>query len=122
MFRPGHERPQNRCEWIIVKKNAHAGQVFPTPRRVQIPRPVWLDRDSARAGGPPSCLFGFNRELRPVPLVPATLERIDVGKTLVDQLLWPPSTGKLIWASAVQEQGFGFGVCGGLTFGRVRGQ
>ena len=53
-----------------------------------MPRPVWLARMRTGRRVTPR-LFGFNGELRPVPLVPAALERIDVGKTLVDQLLCP---------------------------------
>lgn len=96
-----------------LKKERLPGQSIPCSRRVRIPRPIWLDRDSVRAGRSPHGLFGFNGELRPVPLVPAALERIDVGKTLVDQLLCPTGTGKLIRSGTVQDQGGVFGILGG---------
>src|SRR5262245_3939748 len=86
---------------------------IPCSRRVRVSWPVGLDRDSVRAGGSPHCLFGIYWELRPVPLVPAALERIDVGKTLVDQLLCPPGTGKLIRSGTVQDQDGVFGILGG---------
>src|SRR5262249_4054451 len=44
-------------------------------------------------------------ELRPVPLVPTALERIDFRKTLVNQLLCRPGTGILIRSSTVENEG-----------------
>src|SRR5262245_51516149 len=78
-------------------------------------RPVWLGRESPRAWDL-SPLFGFNRELRSVPRVPATLQRIDVGKTLVDQLLCRPGTGKLIRSGTVEDQRGVFRIRGSETF------
>jgi hypothetical protein len=47
-----------------------------------------------------------------MPFVPTALERIDVRKTLANQLLCRPGTGKLIRSAAVENQGFSFVILG----------
>ena len=51
-----------------------------------------------------ACLLRFNGELGTVPLVPAALERIQVGKAPLGELLCRPGTGKFVRSGTVEDE------------------
>jgi hypothetical protein len=55
-------------------------------------------------------LLRFNGELGTMPLVPAALERIQVRKAFVRQLLCRPGTSSFVGSRTVEDQHFVLGI------------
>ena len=83
----GTDRSRGRCS-VMAGKGRLSG--------------VLADQDTAEEDD--ACLLRFNGELGTVPLVPAALERIQVGKAPLGEFLCRPGTGKFVRSGTVEDE------------------